>query len=51
MKCYKRVGVGIADAVTRCFACKLLLADILFLALSLVQAWSKIFFMWHSQAC
>ena len=32
MKRYKRVGVGIAHAVTRFFACKLSLADILFLS-------------------
>ena len=36
MKRYKRVGVGIAHAVTRYFACELSLADILFLALSIV---------------
>ena len=32
MKCYKRVGVGIAHAVTRFFACELSLTDILFLS-------------------
>ena len=36
MNRYKRVGVGTAHAVTRFFACKLLLANILFLALSIV---------------
>ena len=33
---YKRIGVGIAHAITRFFACELSLADILFLALSIV---------------
>ena len=31
MKCYKRVGVGIAHTVMRFFACKMSLADTLFI--------------------